>query len=191
VLVPSRSPDDPKEAATIRKKAPQFYYNAIMRTLYRRSYDGILLQCLSHKEAHEAHKEAHEALKETHDGTYGVYKLGPKLRDRLRRLHYYWPKLTPDAIAYAKRCHACQIYGDFVHQASGYFHPTSSSWLFESWGMDVIGPISPPTSKGHLFILAITDYFSKWVEDVPLKKIKALNVIKFIKHHVLYRFGVS
>ena len=28
-------PDDPKEAAAIRRKAPQFYCNAIMQTLYR------------------------------------------------------------------------------------------------------------------------------------------------------------
>jgi len=26
-------PDDPKEAAAIRKKAPRFYYNATMQTL--------------------------------------------------------------------------------------------------------------------------------------------------------------
>ena len=37
----------------------------------------------------------------------------------------------------------------------------SSLWPFDMWGMDVIGPISPPTSKGHQFILVITDYFSK------------------------------
>ena len=56
--------------------------------------------------------------------------------------------------------------------------------------MDLIGPISPPMSKGHHFILAITDYFSKWAEVVPLKEVKTPNVIKFINHHVLYRFGV-
>ena len=27
-------PDDPKETATIKRKAPRFYYNAITRTLY-------------------------------------------------------------------------------------------------------------------------------------------------------------
>ena len=43
-------PDDPKEVAAIRRKAPKFYYNAITRALYRRSHDGILLCCLSHKE---------------------------------------------------------------------------------------------------------------------------------------------
>ena len=95
-----------------------------------------------------------------------------------------------NAIAYAKRCHAHQIHGDFVDQAPGYFHPTSS-WPFEMWGMDVIGPISPSTSKEHRFILAITDYFSIWEEAVPLREVKISYVIKFIKHHVLYRFGVS
>ena len=53
------------------------------------------------------------------------------------------------------------------------------------WGMDVIGLISPSTSKGHRFILAIMNYFSKWEETVPLKEVKTQNMIKFIKHHVL------
>jgi len=68
--------DDPKKAAVIRRKAPKLYYNAITRTLYRRSHDRILLRCLSHK-------EAHEVLKETHDGMCGAHQLGPKLEDQL------------------------------------------------------------------------------------------------------------
>ena len=56
--------------------------------------------------------------------------------------------------------------------------------------MDIIGPINPPTSKGHRFILVITEYFSKWAEAIPLKEVKTSDVIKFIKHHVIYRFGV-
>jgi len=70
-------PENPKEAAVIRRKAPKFYYNAITRTLYRRSQDGILLRCLSQK-------EAQEVLIETHDGICGAHQPGPKLGDRLR-----------------------------------------------------------------------------------------------------------
>jgi len=176
-------PDDPKEAAAIKRKAPKFYYNTVTRTLYRRSHDGILLRYLSHK-------EAQEILKEAHDGMCGAHQPGPKPGDRLRRLGYYWPKMIPDAIAYAKRCHACQIHGDFIHQAPGHLRPTTSFWPFEIWGMDVVGPISPPSSKGHRFILTITDYFSKWAEVIPLREVKTSDVIKFIKHHVVYRFGV-
>ena len=43
--------DDPKDTAAIKRKTLWFYYNTITRTLYRRSYDRILLHCLSHKEA--------------------------------------------------------------------------------------------------------------------------------------------
>ena len=56
--------------------------------------------------------------------------------------------------------------------------------------MDIIDPISPPSSKGHRFILAITDYFSKWAEAIPLAKVKTVQVIKFLKHHVIHHFGV-
>jgi len=52
-------PDDLKEAAVIKRKAPGFYYNAFIRTLYRQSYDGILLCYLSHKETQETLREAH------------------------------------------------------------------------------------------------------------------------------------
>ena len=120
----------------------------------------------------------------------GAHQPSPKLAYRLQRLGYYWPKMIADAITYAKRCHACQVHGDFIHQAPGYLHSTTSTWPFEMWGMDVVGPISPPSSKGHRFILAITDYFSKWAEAIPLKEVKSSDVIKFVKHHVIYRFGV-
>ena len=56
--------------------------------------------------------------------------------------------------------------------------------------MKVVGPISPPSSKEHRFILPITDYFSKWAEVVSLREVKTSDVIKFIKHHVVYRFDV-
>jgi len=69
-------PDDPKEVAAIRRKTNKFYYNAITRTLYRRSQDRILLRCLSQK-------EAQEALKEAHNGMCGAHQSGPKLGDRL------------------------------------------------------------------------------------------------------------
>ena len=65
--------DDPKEAAFIWRRSLRFYYDSIIKTLYRRSYDGVLLCCLSNS-------EAQEVLKETHDGICGAHQLGPNLR---------------------------------------------------------------------------------------------------------------
>jgi hypothetical protein len=56
--------------------------------------------------------------------------------------------------------------------------------------MDMIGKINPPSSKGHQFILAVTDYFTKWVEAVPMKSVTSRNVINFVKEHVINRFGI-
>jgi len=87
-------PDDPKEAASIRRRSLRFYYDPTLKTLYRRSYDGVLLRCLFNS-------EAQEVLKEAHDGICGAHQLGPRLKDRLHRLGYYWPILIADAIHYA------------------------------------------------------------------------------------------
>ena len=54
-------PNDPKEAASIRRRSLRFYYDPIIKTLYRRSYDDILLHCLSNSEAQEVLKEAHDS----------------------------------------------------------------------------------------------------------------------------------
>ena len=51
------------------------------------------------------------------------------------------------------------------------------------------GAIDPPAFNGDRFILAFTDYFTKWAEADSFKEIKATTVVKFVKTHVLYRFG--
>jgi len=91
----------------------------------------------------------------------GAHQPGLKLKDRLHQLGYYWPTMTANAIKYAKMCKVCQIHMNFIHQPPELLHPTVAIWTFEAWGIDVIGPISPPSTRGHRFILVITDYFSK------------------------------
>ncbi|XP_050944019.1 uncharacterized protein LOC127150362 [Cucumis melo] len=69
-------------------------------------------------------------------------------------------------------------------------HQTVASWLFEAWGLDLVGPITPKSSAGHSYILAATDYFSKWAEAIPLREAKKENVAKFIRSHIIYRYGI-
>ena len=56
--------------------------------------------------------------------------------------------------------------------------------------MDMIGQIHPASSKGHKYILAATDYFTKWVEAIPVKKASTQDMIGFVKEHIIYRFGI-
>ena len=41
-------PNDPKEAVAVRQRSTRFYYDALVKTLYRRSYDGITSLPLHH-----------------------------------------------------------------------------------------------------------------------------------------------
>ncbi|XP_047252317.1 uncharacterized protein LOC124887174 [Capsicum annuum] len=41
-----------------------------------------------------------------------------------------------------------------------------------------------------MYILATTDYFSKWAEAVPLKELKKKNVVDFIKSNIIFRCGI-
>ncbi|XP_068584114.1 uncharacterized protein zgc:153292 isoform X2 [Cebidichthys violaceus] len=48
-------------------------------------------------------------------------------------------------------------------------------WL----GLDVRGPL-PQTLNGHKYILTVTDYFSKWVEAVPMQSCLPTDVAKHV-----------
>ena len=69
-------------------------------------------------------------------------------------------------------------------------NPIIKPWPFWGWGIDLIGQIFLPSGKGHKFILVATDYFTKWVEAVPLKMVTSKNMVDFVKEHIVYRFGI-
>jgi hypothetical protein len=69
-------------------------------------------------------------------------------------------------------------------------NPIIKPWLFRGWEIDLIDQINPPSSKGHKFILVATDYFTKWVEAILLKKVTSANMIDFVKEHIVHRFGI-
>ncbi|KAM2067325.1 hypothetical protein ACFX1T_043670 [Malus domestica] len=105
-------PDDPKHRSEVRRRAHRFLY--YKGTLYRRSFEGVLLRCLGEE-------EANQAMEEAHSGICGAHQSGPKLHFQLKRMGYYWPSMS---------------------------------------------------STGEAYILAATDYFSKWAEAIPLKEVK-------------------
>ncbi|XP_013624546.1 PREDICTED: uncharacterized protein LOC106330655 [Brassica oleracea var. oleracea] len=66
----------------------------------------------------------------------------------------------------------------------------SSLWPFRKWGMDIVGKFSMAPRK-KVFLLIVTDYFSKWVEAEALSRITDLQIHKFMWTYVITRFGVT
>ena len=52
-----------------------------------------------------------------------------------------------------------------------------------------MGPVNPP-SRGYIWILVATEYFTKWAEAIPLRKATRGVVTNFIKESIIIRFGV-
>ncbi|XP_060200307.1 uncharacterized protein LOC132628548 [Lycium barbarum] len=88
-------PEDSRRRTEIRRRAPRFLY--YKDTLYRRSFEGILLRCLGED-------EAVQALQEAHSGVCGSHQSGPKLHFHIKRMGYYWPTMVKDCLDYARRC---------------------------------------------------------------------------------------
>ena len=68
--------------------------------------------------------------------------------------------------------------------------PINIEQPFEQWGLDIISEIVPNSSKQHRYILTATNYFTKWVEEIPLKVANSENIIDFIDQYIITRFGL-
>ncbi|XP_074283339.1 uncharacterized protein LOC141607888 [Silene latifolia] len=90
-----------------------------------------------------------------------------------------------DAAEYARKCDACQRSAPMIHQPTEPLYPIISLWPFMTWGMDIVGPL-PRVTGNRIWMLAMTDYFSKWVEVEAFTKVKDKQVISFIKRNIIY-----
>jgi hypothetical protein len=98
--------------------------------------------------------------------------------------------MLEDSFKYYKGCQACQRFRMIQMVPVLVMNPIIKPWPFRGWGMDLISKINPPSSKGHQYILAITDYFTKWVEAIPMKSVTWKDVVNFIKEHAIHRFWI-
>ncbi|XP_074298338.1 uncharacterized protein LOC141629197 [Silene latifolia] len=71
--------------------------------------------------------------------------------------------MRKDAMEFAKRCDACQRHAHVSHQPAEPLHQVISPWPFMKWWMDIVGPL-PRAPGNKVYMLAMTDYFSKWIE---------------------------
>ena len=162
----------------IRLKAMK--YVLIGDDMFYKTLKGLLLKCLGPS-------ELNRLLHEVHEGACGTHQLAHKMKWLIRRSGYYWPSMLEDCFKYYK---ACQRFGKIQMVPASVVNPIINPWPFRGWAMDMIGQINPPSSKGHQWVLAVTDYFTKWVEAEPMRSVASEDVISFVKEHIIHRFGI-
>ncbi|XP_022880821.1 uncharacterized protein LOC111398097 [Olea europaea var. sylvestris] len=81
--------DNPQQKTEIKRRASRFIF--YKGKLYRQSFDGVFLRCLSND-------EATQVVEEAHSGICGAHQSRPKLHFRIKRMGYYWPTMGLDVI---------------------------------------------------------------------------------------------
>ncbi|XP_043699984.1 uncharacterized protein LOC122650653 [Telopea speciosissima] len=175
------SSPEPEFNRKIRDRA--IGYELIGGDLYKKGKDDLLLKCVSLN-------EATLIMAEVHEGICGAYQAGPKMRWLIRRHRYYWPMVVKNCVRYAKGCWACQTHGPVQWLPTTEFNLVIKPWPFKGWAKDLIGKITPLATRGHCFIIVAINYFTKWVEAVPMKGVSQMDVIQFLKSHIIHRFGL-
>ena len=89
-----------------------------------------------------------------------------------------------------RKCQVCQTTARRQKKPSLPLQLVNIEKHFSQWGLEIIGEIVPHSSKQHRYILTATDYFTKWVEAVPLKTANSKNIIEFIDQFIITRFGL-
>ena len=88
-----------------------------------------------------------------------------------------------------RACLECQKFSRKEKLHSLPLKPISIEAPFQQWGLDFIGEIHPPSIGQHKWILTTTDYFTQWIEVVPMRNATDTIIIKFLTENILSRFG--
>ncbi|GFS96357.1 retrovirus-related Pol polyprotein from transposon opus [Trichonephila clavipes] len=82
--------------------------------------------------------------------------------------------LRSDVKKFCESCKECQLTRSVRIKDRSPITPVARSELpFQVVNMDLIGPIDPPSSKGHTYILCLVDQHTRWGEARPVTSLSA------------------
>ena len=113
-----------------------------------------------------------KVMEVAHDSIFGGH-LGIKRTKDRSQTNFYWPGMQGDITSFCRSCDVCQ---KTTAKGSVPRVPVGDMPLidmpFRRVAVDLVGPISPPSEKGHRYILTLVDYATRYPEAVPLKNIE-------------------
>ncbi|GFW26134.1 retrovirus-related Pol polyprotein from transposon opus [Trichonephila clavipes] len=114
-----------------------------------------------------------EVLKLAHTSVFSSH-MGPKKTIERIKYSFFWEGLRADVKKFCESCKECQLTRSVRIKDRPPITPVARPELpFQVVNMDLIGPIDPPSSKGHKYILCLVDQHTRWGEAVPLTSLSA------------------
>ncbi|CAA0824254.1 Unknown protein, partial [Striga hermonthica] len=122
--------------------------------LYKRSYAGPHLRCVTKE-------KGRYVLREMHEGCCSDHCKSEALVAKILRAGYFWPTMREDAKVMVKKCLQCQKHDPLIHQPAEAMMTMGASIPFAQWGIDLVGPMPQGTGQRKFLIVAV-EYFTKW-----------------------------
>ena len=104
--------------------------------------------------------EGERIFQDIHEGFCGAHVGYQMLVKKVLLLGYFWPTIRRDAQLLVLGCSSCQHHAPEHHQPTNLMIPITSSWPFEQWGTDIIGPFRRAPGN-HIYLVVTIDYFIK------------------------------
>ncbi|CAM6097605.1 unnamed protein product [Calypogeia fissa] len=157
-------------------------YTLMDGVLYYRGADDILRRVLMSNEQRTAMEMAHDGFGGGHFGADITVR-------KILQQGLWWKTMHKDTHDYVKTCDACQRLGPIKESME--FRPVIAPYIFQKWGMDFIGPIHPMARYSqNQYILAATEYTTKWVEAIATRENTARVTAKFLYQNIITRYGL-
>jgi len=96
-----------------------------------------------------------------------------KTRQRIK-YSFYWPNMKKDVKLFCESCKICQLRKGTTYRDRIPIQPiVRPDNPFEVWSVDCIGPLEPPSRRGHKYIICAVDLCTRWAEAIPVRNITA------------------
>ncbi|XP_072520923.1 gypsy retrotransposon integrase-like protein 1 [Salminus brasiliensis] len=115
------------------------------------------------------------------------HHLGQKKTVQRVQSKYYWLGIVKDVVDWIKLCETCQ-HAERNKNMARTVRPIKVDGPWEIMAVEAVGSFPSTVNGGNTHVVAITDYFSKWVEAFPVQRRDSLCVARCISSTV-YRYG--
>ena len=123
-----------------------------------------------------------------HGSIFGGHLGVKKTKDRIQT-NFYWPGMHNDVSEFCRSGDVCQ---KTVDKGTVARVPLGEMPLidtpFKRVAVDLVGPITPASERGHRYIFTLVDYITRYAEAVPLKNIDTETVSEALLDIVALEF---
>ena len=127
-------------------------------------------------------------LKELHEGVGGGHLGQDKTLNKLKE-RYYWPGHFNAVRNWCQTCPECVTTKTQAPKQRAPLGTITAGYPMQVMAVDLLGPL-PESSSGNSYVMVVGDYFTRWMEALPIPNQEAQTVATRLVDEVFLRYSV-